>query len=339
MASVFTTLKGFLFPPASLPQAASPLVINETTYRYDTTSSATHNLPDGRKLGYAQYGLLTGKPIFYMHGLPGSRMEAAILDDTAKEMGARIIAVERPGCGLSDPCPGWTIREFPRDVESLAASLGVREFGVLGLSGGGPAVLACAAYFPKEQLKCASLVSALGPPDIGYAGLPWLQRSGLAIGYPYLPRLTTWWFKQQATGRLDLSDEDRLVLLTKVCRENTKHPKDIPIFLNENFLQLQIVTAKAAFAQGIRHAVHDGTISCTSWGFKLEDIREDLAVQIWCGTDDTSVPFNHGVQMKERMKGKDVVLTVGEDETHASMEINYMSDYLEGIVGFLQVYK
>ncbi|QDS71237.1 hypothetical protein FKW77_000070 [Venturia effusa] len=332
MTAIFAFFKNILFPS---PVSLTSIPIQTTAYRYDTDSSATHTLPDGRQLGYAQYGLLTGKSIFYMHGLPGSRLEAAIFDDVAKAMGARMIAVERPGCGLSDPCPGWTLRRFPRDIESLAGSLGVQSFGVLGLSGGGPAVLACAAYFPKEKLKCACLVSALGPPDIGYAGVPLLQRSGLAIGYPYFPGLTTWWFEQQPTGRLDLSDEDRLALLTRVCKQHTKHAKDIPIFLNEKFLRLQIVTAKAAFAQGVRHAVHDGTISCTRWGFDLEDIRKDLPLQIWCGTDDSSVPFNHSVQMKHRMTGKDVVLTVKEGETHASVEINFMKEYLEGIVGYL----
>ncbi|KAE9984845.1 hypothetical protein EG328_008247 [Venturia inaequalis] len=335
MTSIIKILQSFLFPPASPSQPGSPLITNQITYRCDTVSSATHTLPNGRRLGYAQYGLLTGKPIFYMHGLPGSRMEAAIFDDTAKEVGARIIAMERPGCGLSDPDPGWTIRGLPRDVDSLAASLGVSEFGALGLSGGGPAVLACASYFPKERLKCASLVSALGPPDIGYSGVPWLQRLGLAIGYPYFPGLTAWWFKQQPTGRLDSSEEDRLALLVKLCKENTKHPKDLPIFLNERFSKLQIVSAQAAFAQGVHHAVHDGTLSCTPWGFKIEDIREDLPVQIWCGTDDVSVPFNHGVQMKNKLKGKDVVLMVREGETHTSMEVNFMKEYLEGIVKYL----
>lgn len=66
-----------------------------------------------------------------MHGLPGCRLEAAIFDDIAKEVGARIIAVERPGCGLSDPQPGWTVRGFPGDVEVLARALRVGEFGVL----------------------------------------------------------------------------------------------------------------------------------------------------------------------------------------------------------------
>lgn len=103
----------------------------QTTFRYDTSNSATLLLPDGRKLGYAQYGLLTGKAIFYCHGLPGSRLEAAIFDDKAKEVGARIIAVERPGHGLSDPQPGRTLLDHPKDIELLAEELGVQEFGVL----------------------------------------------------------------------------------------------------------------------------------------------------------------------------------------------------------------
>lgn len=66
-----------------------------------------------------------------MHGLPGSRMEGAIFDDVAKELGVRIIAVERPGCGLSDVQPGWTVKGFPKNIESLAGGLGVKTFGVL----------------------------------------------------------------------------------------------------------------------------------------------------------------------------------------------------------------
>ena len=37
-------------------------------------------LPDGRTLAYADYGTPEGKPVFYFHGLGGSRLEAAMLD-------------------------------------------------------------------------------------------------------------------------------------------------------------------------------------------------------------------------------------------------------------------
>lgn len=47
-------------------------------FRLDLDSSATLTLEDGRKLGYAQYGSLSGKTVFYLHGLPGSRLESTL---------------------------------------------------------------------------------------------------------------------------------------------------------------------------------------------------------------------------------------------------------------------
>lgn len=88
-------------------------------------------LPDGRKLGYAQYGSPTGKPIFYLHGFPGSRLEAALWDEQAKKLHARIISVDRPGYGWSSPQPDRTLSDHPKDVQKLAEELRVKEFGVM----------------------------------------------------------------------------------------------------------------------------------------------------------------------------------------------------------------
>lgn len=46
--------------------------------------SKTMTLPAGRTLGHAEYGP-DGKPVFYFHGFPGSRLEGRILDNVAKE--------------------------------------------------------------------------------------------------------------------------------------------------------------------------------------------------------------------------------------------------------------
>lgn len=35
-------------------------------------------LRDGRLLGYAEYGDLDGKPVFFFHGWPGSRLQARL---------------------------------------------------------------------------------------------------------------------------------------------------------------------------------------------------------------------------------------------------------------------
>ncbi len=94
-------------------------------------TSATLTLPDGRKLGYAQYGLRTGRTVFYLHGLPGSRIEAAAFDAMAVKLGARIIAVDRPGIGWSSPLPERTILDHVKDIEHLAEFIELDSYGVL----------------------------------------------------------------------------------------------------------------------------------------------------------------------------------------------------------------
>ena len=59
-------------------------------------------LPDGRRLGFAEYGIRAGIPIFYFHGCPGSRLDALLVEPVAKRFGVRLIALDRPGFGISD---------------------------------------------------------------------------------------------------------------------------------------------------------------------------------------------------------------------------------------------
>jgi hypothetical protein len=88
-------------------------------------------LPDGRKLGYAQYGSQTGRAILFVHGHPGSRLEGAHLHDLGLKLGARIIAADRPGMGLSSPQPDRTLLDHPKDLEHLADHLKLESYGVL----------------------------------------------------------------------------------------------------------------------------------------------------------------------------------------------------------------
>jgi hypothetical protein len=133
----------------SVDRSSEPaLVVTGTTaecrYRLDNNSSGTLILPDGRKLGYAQYGLQTGHAILSLHGLPGSRIEIAFLDTIA----VRLQAGPHHRCcyGWSSLHPNRTILDHAKDVEHLTEQLELDNYAVLGISGGGPHALACAAY-------------------------------------------------------------------------------------------------------------------------------------------------------------------------------------------------
>ena len=141
--SSFTTTSNLISTPTA-PTGVPP----KCRFRLDDDSSDTFTLTDGRKLGYAQYGSLIGNAIFYLHGLPGSRAEGAYFHELGLELGARIIATDRPGYGLSSPHPGRTLLDFPKDLECLAKHLGLEEY----------AVLVCST---RKSLECPGLLTKL----------------------------------------------------------------------------------------------------------------------------------------------------------------------------------
>ena len=115
--------------------AVSEATLAETTakcrFNISNDTSSTISLPDGRKLGYAEYGSRTGRAIFFLHGWPGSRIEAVHLDGLGKKLGARIISVDRPGFGWSSPQPERTMLDHPKDIDHLATHLKLDHYGVM----------------------------------------------------------------------------------------------------------------------------------------------------------------------------------------------------------------
>jgi pimeloyl-ACP methyl ester carboxylesterase len=94
-------------------------------------------LRDGRRLAHSEVSDPDGLPVFHQHGMPGSRLEHEAEPDLYRSLGVRVITPDRPGYGLSDPHLHRPILDWPSDIAELADSLGIRRFGITGLSGGG----------------------------------------------------------------------------------------------------------------------------------------------------------------------------------------------------------
>jgi len=308
-------------------------------YPLGNDTSDTLTLPDGRKLGYAQYGSPSGHAIFYHHGLPGSRIEAASYHDIALELGLRIIAVDRPGIGLSTPHPQRILLDCPRDLQCLVDHLQLESYSVLGASGGGPYTFACAVSLPASQLKCASVVCGVGPMDIGMKGADILHQLGIPYGWRYAPVfLLKWFLSRDAFGRMDLSDEERFQrVLDPSNLASIKDSRDRELMADQDLVRLMLRSTREARAQGFDSIAVDGRVICSDWGFRVEDIRKDLPVQLWYGKDDCFVPANHGVQIAARLGGDDenVVLRV-EDDTHSTITQRWKRAQLEAIAAVMQ---
>ena len=136
-----------------MPDAASPT---------EPRSDLTVILPDGRLLGYAEYGDPSGAPIFGFHGTPGSRLMFSLAHPAALDLGIRLIAPERPGFGISTYQRGRTLASYAIDIADFADALGIGQFAVAGVSGGGPYAAACAALLPG-RVSALGLVSPVGP--------------------------------------------------------------------------------------------------------------------------------------------------------------------------------
>ena len=123
-------------------------------------------LEDGRKLGYIDIGEKDAKPLFHFHGFPGSRLEATVITELDTEnINIRVIAIDRPGMGLSDFQKDRSLLNWPDDVVELADFLGIDKFIVEGNSGGAPYAAACAYKIPERLYSCG-IISGLAPYDL-----------------------------------------------------------------------------------------------------------------------------------------------------------------------------
>ncbi|CAK7203798.1 hypothetical protein SEUCBS139899_006546 [Sporothrix eucalyptigena] len=132
---------------------------------FDSRDSQTVTLPDGRTLGFAEYGAPDGHPVIYNHGFPSNRLEGSAVDKLAKRHKVRLLSLDRPGMGLSTLQPGRSMLDWPDDVLAFAKSQNITQFGILGGSGGGPYTLACARKLPPGVLTHVGVMCGAGDFD------------------------------------------------------------------------------------------------------------------------------------------------------------------------------
>lgn len=124
-------------------------------------------LPDGRTLAFDDLGPADGEPVVYLHGTPDSRLARHPDDALTASTGARLIAVDRPGCGRSDRHPLGSVTSIGDDLGHLLDHLGLHRAALLGWSAGGLAALG-AGVLLGERTSAMALVGTL-PPAEAYA--------------------------------------------------------------------------------------------------------------------------------------------------------------------------
>ncbi len=243
-------------------------------------------LADGRVLSWAEYGDPAGAPLFFHHGIPSSRLAAAVLADAALRNRVRLIAPERPGFGYSDPLPERRITDWPSDLEQLADQLQLETFSVTGISAGLPYTLACALHMP-ERLDRVALVSGLGRIDDAdiLEGMSYEWRLIYTL-FLKSQRLASLWMR--GYGRAAVKRPDRVVA------EQIKRmpPVDGAILGSRQISANRIADLRQAFRQGPAAAGIEALRHMEPWGFELHEV--DVPVWLWQGKLDESHPIHMG---------------------------------------------
>ncbi|HMF33446.1 MAG TPA: alpha/beta hydrolase [Candidatus Lokiarchaeia archaeon] len=238
-------------------------------------------LPGGRYLGYFEYGDPNGYPIFHFHGFPGSRLEGALFAEAARSKGILLIAVDRPGMGLSDFQPDRAVLDWPADVAMLADHLGIQNFGVEGFSGGSQYACACAYALPYRVTTC-SLVSGAGPAD----------PSSLDLTTPHAAAMVELGC-QHAADQWARDYKDATSADASLARTWSKvfpgHP-DAKLKEIAWVRHIFAVNFSEAFRQGSQGEGRDGILRVIPWGFGPEDLSPDIPVFLWHGEQDGNVP-------------------------------------------------
>ncbi|PCH58442.1 MAG: hypothetical protein COC19_08470 [SAR86 cluster bacterium] len=105
--------------------------------------------PTGGRLAYQEFGSRFGFPIIYFHDSGSSRLEAKFFDRSADLKGYRIIAIDRPGIGLSKFKSSSSVASFCEEVVQLSKWLGLHKFGLMSLGAGGSFALTMAYSYPS----------------------------------------------------------------------------------------------------------------------------------------------------------------------------------------------
>ena len=260
-------------------------------------------LRDGRRLGYAEYGDPVGRPVFFFHGFGTTRVICPPDIEPALSLGLRLIAVDRPGVGLSEPKPRRSLLDWPLDVVQLADQLAIDRFAVVGWSGGGPYAAAC-GYLLPERVTSVGLVSAPAPLS-GVAERDYLRRfernAARAAGRaPWMVRLAMWhWGRPQRRNAERFFDESVADMVAA----------DRHVLARPEVRGLMIANSAELYRHGGRGMYDEALVLARPWGFDLGDLG--VPVYIWHGELDQSVPLGMPLYLARSIPDSRVTILPG----------------------------
>ncbi|MHA3770168.1 alpha/beta fold hydrolase [Verrucomicrobiota bacterium sgz303538] len=280
-------------------------------------------LNNGQRIAYEESGDLQGSPIFFFHGWPASRLQGAGFNVEAREMGLRIISPDRPGIGLSTFQPRRRLLDWPPIVAEMARQLGIEQFRVLAVSGGGPYAFVT-AWALAQQVTAISVISGAPPLPTemdrsalfavyrlllnAYRWQPWLLRLGFRLARPFATVHPPPWLWP--------------LLLKLTTRADTDALKNPEVF------EGSFCCYRESWRGSALGVAADGEIYAEPWGFDVGEIR--TPVRLWHGKDDRSFRWQLAKELAQKLPNCETHFV--EHEGHYSLPIRHRREILENLM-------
>lgn len=241
--------------------------------------------------------------------------------DAAKVHGFRIIAPDRPGIGGSPLQTGRRISAWPALVAEMADAMGLDRFSIMGVSGGGPYTLACAAALPS-RVRAAAVVC--GAPQISE------MQSHDTLNFTY--RTLLWIFHRKPWLVRALFGMTRPFMMWRYAnaflpplRALLPRP-DAETLGDSTAFESVFGCNRDAFAD-VDGLFHDASLYTHPWEFRLSDIK--APIHIWHGTEDSNFHWSVARELASRLPT--ATLHLVENEGHFSLPIRHAGEIMAAL--------
>ena len=282
-------------------------------------------LPEGAVVAFQEYGVPNGVPVMFCHGWPSSCTMARLTDEPARDLGIRIISLDRPGISGSSLQPDRKLSDWPRVVERIVEHLGVREFRILAISGGAPYAYATAVAMP-QRVQAIAIVGGAPPMAelVAGEGLLPLYRWMLAL-YRTRPRLLRRLFhlvRPVLSLRPPVRFRPLLLKMLMLRQCDAESLRDAAAF------EAVFESQRRAWRSSAEGVMADAQIYAQPWGFAIEDVR--VPVRLWHGKEDRAFSVHLAEQVAKRLPNCKARFV--DDAGHYSLPIRHMREILKDLI-------
>ncbi len=206
----------------------------------------------------------------------------------------RLVTIDRPGLGGSEPHRGRTIGSFADDVGEVLDQLAIENVSILGWSAGAPYALACCARMPG-RVSAAMLVSPMAPPQLR---LPVKGTDPFARGMLSLARRSSALVLGPVTLlRLGAQNSSELLMLALYAGA----PKsDREVLNDEDVRRLFKQSYRGATRAGAAGLVTEIALLARDWDIDLGAV-DGRRITLMHGTEDRLTPMGVSRVLHERL--------------------------------------